>query len=203
MNCYYENNYEPSLYVPDAEESKKKRVQQSKPIVIIGKQSELIYAEKGLKFVGIHKNLTPIKGQWFNDKNEPITKDRESFYEYTEYPMCYWHRNDGHKLYGNMEYGLLNGYGILYANNVIEYIGNFKDGIFHGYGKFYKNEKLLFEGYFKFFGLNGEGQEYFPNGKIKYEGGFFCGEYHGKGTEYDQNGKMIRQGTFKEGKFIE
>lgn len=84
----------------------------------------------------------------------------------------------------------LDGNGVIYKNNKLEYIGNLKKGVKQGEGKlfFADGKTIKYIGTFKKGNYNGHGVLYDSIGRKIYEGKFSKGFYNGYGVSYDSLG---------------
>lgn len=104
--------------------------------------------------------------------------------------IVYYDENKKQPMYqGKLEDGVLQGYGIQYAEDgSLVYEGNFADGVRSGDGSAYEGGVLSYEGSFAGGVYDGTGTLY-GGGQISYEGAFSAGEKSGLGTEYADGAK--------------
>ena len=100
------------------------------------------------------------------------------------------------KYEGEIKNFKIEGYGILYINNIIAYQGGWKNNLNEGYGIYNYNDGSRYEGEWKQSMKNGFGIYYYTNG-TKYEGEWKDNIIEGYGTFYYSNGLIIK-GNFKD-----
>lgn len=109
--------------------------------------------------------------------------------------------DNGNRMEGNWQNGIMEGWGTYYFNNGKVYRGNFSNGVFKGRGSLTSANGVCRTGNFVDDYIEGYGVERYTNGG-EYRGNFVRGEKNGTGTYYSPDNTVKMSGIFERGRLL-